>query len=92
VGLPVVLLLAAWWRQGKVRRNDILRLMPFFLLSLVLGLVIGQIFEVQFRRGMLIGGWSYFISRPVAVGLFVVTVVLGYWVLRSGSRNNEATK
>jgi putative tricarboxylic transport membrane protein len=60
--------------------------------SLVLGLVIGQIFEVQFRRGMLIGGWSYFISRPVAVGLFLVTVILGYWVLRSGSRSNEATK
>jgi putative tricarboxylic transport membrane protein len=53
--------------------------------SLVLGLVIGQIFEVQFRRGMLIGGWSYFVSRPVAVALFVITVFLGFWVLRSGS-------
>lgn len=53
--------------------------------SLVLGLVIGQIFEVQFRRGMLIGGWMYFISRPVAIALFLITVFLGYWVLRSGS-------
>ncbi len=54
--------------------------------SLVLGLVIGQIFEVQFRRGMLIGGWSYFVSRPVAVALFLVTIFLGWWVLRSGSK------
>jgi putative tricarboxylic transport membrane protein len=57
--------------------------------SLVLGLVIGQIFEVQFRRGMLIGGWSYFVTRPVAIGLFLVTVILGYWVLRSSSAASE---
>jgi len=60
--------------------------------SLVLGLVIGPIFEVQFRRGMLIGGWSYFVSRPVAISLFLVTVILGYWVLRSGTRSTEGTK
>ena len=57
--------------------------------SLVLGLVIGQIFEVQFRRGMLIGGWAYFLSRPVAIILFLLTVFLGYWVLRSGSARGE---
>lgn len=58
--------------------------------SLVLGLVIGQLFEVQFRRGMLIGGWAYFISRPVAVALFIVTVFLGYWVLRPGSGGSKS--
>jgi putative tricarboxylic transport membrane protein len=57
--------------------------------SLVLGLVIGPIFEVQFRRSMLIGGWSYFVGRPVAIGLFRVTIVLSYWVLRSGSRSGD---
>ncbi|MGO8703717.1 MAG: tetratricopeptide repeat protein [Candidatus Brocadiia bacterium] len=39
VMLPVVLLLLAWWRQGKVRGRDLVRMVPFFALSLALGLV-----------------------------------------------------
>lgn len=57
--------------------------------SLVLGLVIGQLFEGQLRRGLLIGGWGYFLHRPVAVALFLLTIFLGWWVLRSGSAGAE---
>jgi tetratricopeptide (TPR) repeat protein len=39
VMLPVVLLGCTWWRHGRVRREDWLRVMPFFVLALVLGLV-----------------------------------------------------
>lgn len=39
VMLPVVLLLYAWWRRRQLRRRDILASVPFFLVSLVLGLV-----------------------------------------------------
>ena len=39
VMLPVVLLGLAWWRNGRVTFRDIQRTIPFFALSLVLGLV-----------------------------------------------------
>jgi len=39
VTLPVALLGCVWWRQGRVRWRDLLHTVPFFVLSLVLGLV-----------------------------------------------------
>ena len=39
VMLPVVLLGCMWWLRGWLRRQDILRCVPFFALSLVMGLV-----------------------------------------------------
>jgi tetratricopeptide (TPR) repeat protein len=37
--LPLVLLLLAWWRRGRVTSRDVWRSAPFFTASLVLGLV-----------------------------------------------------
>ena len=39
VMLPVVLLGCLWWRHGQVRKNDLLRSAPFFILSLLSGFV-----------------------------------------------------
>jgi len=39
VMLPVILLLLCWWRRQTITRQDIIRTIPFFLLSLVFGLV-----------------------------------------------------
>jgi tetratricopeptide (TPR) repeat protein len=47
--LPVALLGCLWWLHGKVRQKDVLRSMPFFVLSLVLGLVT---IWFQYHRGM----------------------------------------
>ncbi|HSW45826.1 MAG TPA: glycosyltransferase family 39 protein, partial [Phycisphaerae bacterium] len=37
--LPVVLLLCAWWRRGSLTGRDILRTLPFFAMSLAMGLL-----------------------------------------------------
>ena len=39
VMLPAVFLLCAWWRRGRISGKDLLRTVPFFALSLGLGLV-----------------------------------------------------
>ena len=39
VMLPLVLLGCVWWTRGQVRWRDVLRSVPFFMASLILGLV-----------------------------------------------------
>jgi Flp pilus assembly protein TadD len=39
VMLPIVLLGCAWWQRGRITKQDGLRASPFFLLSLVFGLL-----------------------------------------------------
>jgi hypothetical protein len=57
VMLPVVLLLHAWWKRGRVTVSDGVRAAPFFLVSLVLGII-----TVVFQHGRAIG------DEPIPVG------------------------
>lgn len=62
VAFPVLVLLHAWWRRGRVTVRDILLSLPFFLISLVLGLI-----TISYQWGRAIG------SEKVALdGLFTV--------------------
>ena len=36
---PVIILIYAWWRRGRVQRSDLAASAPFFVVSLVLGVV-----------------------------------------------------
>ncbi|MGD0651427.1 MAG: tetratricopeptide repeat protein [Verrucomicrobiia bacterium] len=67
VMLPVVLLGCVWWTRGKVRWKDFLRSVPFFILSLVLGLV-----TIWFQYNRALGGHLVradgFLSRLAAAG------------------------
>ena len=51
VMLPVVLLILAWYRHGRVRWRDVVRLLPFLALSAALGLV-----TIYFQYFRAIGG------------------------------------
>lgn len=39
VAFPVITLLYAWWKRGKIARADVLRALPLFVISIALGLV-----------------------------------------------------
>ncbi|MGD0651502.1 MAG: tetratricopeptide repeat protein [Verrucomicrobiia bacterium] len=65
--LPVVLLGCVWWTRGKVRWKDFLCSGPFFVLSLVMGLV-----TIWFQYHQVLGGYTIraasFPSRLAAAG------------------------
>jgi tetratricopeptide (TPR) repeat protein len=68
VMLPFVLLGCAWWLNGTITRRDILRSVPFFLLSLILGLV-----TVYFQHHRTMGG------ELVEKDGFLIRIVSGSW-------------
>jgi len=67
VMLPVVLLGCLWWMRGRVRREDFLRSLPFFVLSLVMGLV-----TISFQYPRAVGGHA-----PQTEGFFTRLAVAG---------------
>lgn len=70
VMLPVVLLLCIWWRHSHVTRKNLLRTVPFFVMSLVLGLVEMWFVRNQVLQGEL-GRPEGFASRIAASGWVV---------------------
>ena len=67
VMLPVVLLMCAWWRRGKIARKDVLRSLPFFVLALALGLATVWFQQHNVIRHQIVRpeGWP---SRVAATG------------------------
>ena len=61
VMFPVVILLHAWWKRGAVSFRDILRAAPFFLVSLLLGLV-----TIWFQHGRAIGAEVIPVGGPAS--------------------------
>jgi len=86
VMLPVVLLLCAWWRRGKVSARDLVRTAPFFACSAALGAVTvwfqheramaGAALEAPgLYRSLAAAGWAvwFYISKALApVGLCAI--------------------
>jgi tetratricopeptide (TPR) repeat protein len=68
VMFPLVLLLHAWWKRGKITSRDLVCSLPFFTVSLVLGLV-----TVWFQQHHAIGDWAIpvggYLTRLARAGL-----------------------
>ena len=96
VMLPVVLLGCIWWMRGRVRREDLLRSLPFFVLSLVMGLVTiwyqhpravaGQAIQTEgFLTRLAVAGltpWFYLWKTLLPINL---TVVYPKWGIDASS-------
>jgi len=71
VGLPVLLLLHAWWKRGTVTLQDVVRAAPFFLISLVLGII-----TIQYQHGRAIGSEKILVggvaSRIATAGMAIL--------------------
>jgi tetratricopeptide (TPR) repeat protein len=64
VAMPVVLLLYAWWKHGRVTVRDVVLAAPFFLISIVLGLV-----TIWYQHGRAIGQETIIVPPYFANGL-----------------------
>jgi tetratricopeptide (TPR) repeat protein len=65
--LPVALLLVAWWKSGRVRREDVLPTIPFFVVGFVLALA--TIWLEKHHVGASGAAWSLsIVDRVVLAG------------------------
>ena len=69
VMLPFALLGCVWWRRGRITWNDLLRSVPFFALSVVLGLA-----TIWFQYNRAMGG------HPVRTAGFLSRLATAGWV------------
>ena len=71
VMFPVILLLYAWWKRGRIRRDDLRLAAPFFAVSLALGIVALRFQELHGLGGGIapldLGGWPARTARAGAI-------------------------
>jgi cytochrome c-type biogenesis protein CcmH/NrfG len=71
VAMPVVLLLYIWWKRGTVTARDFVRTAPFFLISIVLGIV-----TIYYQHGRAIGQETIIVggidSRIATAGMLIL--------------------
>ena len=64
----------------------VLRKLSFSIAPIVLGMILGPLFESNLRRALRLskGDWSTFIDRPISLACLIIVVIVlaGPWVLR----------
>ncbi|MGA2541999.1 MAG: tetratricopeptide repeat protein [Verrucomicrobiota bacterium] len=91
VVLPVVLLLLAWWRHGRISRRDLGRAAPFFLLAVALGLF-GMAFQNKYTAQndpllvrLLGGGWAAWFYLWKIFWPVHLTIIYPRWNIQAAS-------
>lgn len=93
--LPAVMLLLAWWRRGRIGSSDLLRSLPFFALSLALGLLTvhqQDIFSIGhldvrpegFASRLAAAGWALFFYLGKLLAPFGLSTVYPRWDVDPG--------
>jgi len=71
VALPVITLLYAWWKRGRISRQDLLLALPMFAISIVLGIV-----TIYYQHGRAIGQETILVggaaSRIATAGMAIL--------------------
>jgi len=76
VAFPLVILLYTWWKRNTVTFRDLVWTAPFFLISLVLGLV-----TIGFQHGRAIGQEAIIVGGPVSRAATAGMAILWYLLL-----------
>ncbi len=91
VVLPVVLLLLAWWRHGRISRRDWERAAPFFLLAVALGWF-GMTFQNKYTAlndplpvRLLGGGWAVWFYLWKIFWPVHLTIIYPRWNIQAAS-------
>lgn len=93
VMLPVILLGCAWWRRGKLQKSDFIGTVPFFVLSLVLGLITVN-FQTHYTfttkpDSLLVrilgGGWAIWFYLFKAILPVKLSMVYPRWEIQTSS-------
>jgi tetratricopeptide (TPR) repeat protein len=91
VVFPALLLLLAWWRNGRVSRRDLARTAPFFVLAVALGLF-GMTFQNKFAahydplmERLLAGGWALWFYLWKIFWPVHLTIIYPRWNIHAAS-------
>ena len=79
VTLPVALLIWHWWKQGRVTSTDLLRLVPFFVVGLVI--VLG---DLSFSRSVSPVSFDYSLTERTLIAARVLWFYVGKLLWPSG--------
>lgn len=95
VMLPIVILILLWWQGGRITRKDLIRSVPFFLLSLLFGLItvwfqykgVGEdiVRNDSFLSRLAISGWAVWFYLFKSLVPYNLTFVYPRWEINEYS-------
>jgi tetratricopeptide (TPR) repeat protein len=94
--LPAALLLVRWWKKGRLERNDILPLLPFFAMGIGMGLLTawlekshagaqGAGWSLTFAQRFLIAGHALWFYAGKLVWPAQLTFIYPRWEIHAGA-------